>query len=140
MLRIDEITNFNFMEAIFLALIQQLNGAVFVLIALLIIAFYTFFKVGSIVTYFKETKDKNEKIDGKIDNIKDSLSTIKATTELLYQAHLKTSRKAIYDYLKECGFELTPPQHNGLKKLLQQAIPDQISAVYDESEYLIKES
>lgn len=49
------------------------------------------------------------------------------------------SRLAIYNYLKEQDFELTQDQHKGLKKLLQEAVPDEVTVVYDENSYLFEE-
>lgn len=81
------------MEAVFLALIGQLNGAIFVLVCLLFLGFFGTYKIGTIVTYFKETKDKNEKVDAKIDGIKEVLNSVKATTDLLYQTHITTVQR-----------------------------------------------
>ena len=78
------------METIILTLIQQLNSSVFILILVLILCILLAYKLGGVVTYFTETKSKNEKIDGKIDTIKDVLARVQATTDLLYQAHLST--------------------------------------------------
>lgn len=78
------------METILLALIQQLNGAVFTLIAILLVSFWLLFKSGGWVKSYGDFEKKSEKFDTKIDTIKDSLSSIKATTDLLYQAHLST--------------------------------------------------
>ena len=49
------------------------------------------------------------------------------------------NRKIIYDYLKECGCNLTEEQHKILKKFLQEALPDQVSAIYDEEGLLLEE-
>jgi hypothetical protein len=78
------------MEAVILTLIQQLNSSVFILILVLILCILLAYKLGGVVTYFTETKSKNEKIDGKVDAIKDVLAKVQATTDLLYQAHLST--------------------------------------------------
>jgi len=78
------------MDAIFMEVLQQLNGAVFTLIVVLIAIFVLLYKCGGIVQKFKIFDGKNEKIDKSIDSIKDSLAKIGATTDLLYQAHLST--------------------------------------------------
>jgi hypothetical protein len=76
------------MSAIFLALIQQLNASVFTLILILVIVFWLTYKSGGWVASYDNFENKSEKFDAKIDSIKDSLSKITATTELLYQAHI----------------------------------------------------
>ena len=78
------------MEALLVALIQQLNGAVFTLIAVLVVSFILIFKAGSISQSFKIFQKKHESIDEKIDSIKTNIAKIGATTDLLYQAHLST--------------------------------------------------
>jgi len=81
------------METVFLAIISQLNSSVLVLLAILLLALWVTYKMGSVVTYFKETKSENRRTDLKIDDIRDTLSSVKATTDLLYQAHIHTDRK-----------------------------------------------
>ncbi|HEV3244915.1 MAG TPA: hypothetical protein VG102_00990 [Candidatus Paceibacterota bacterium] len=78
------------MTEIVLALIQQLNGAVIILVCIFLIVAFLLYKAGSISTMFGEFKTKNEKIDTKLEGMQASLSEIKATANLLYQAHLKT--------------------------------------------------
>ena len=69
------------MEAVFLAIISQLNSAVFVLLAILLMAFWAAYKVGSLVTFFKETKSESKRTDLKIDDMRGTLSrTTSATT------------------------------------------------------------
>jgi len=95
------------MEAIVLALIQQLNSAVFVLVCILLIVAFLVYKAGAIVTMFGEFKDKNRKIDDKLDSMHSSLSDIKATTNLLYQAHLSTIKAASPIKLTPLGQEIS---------------------------------
>lgn len=89
------------MQTILLELIKQLNSSVFILVGILITAFWALYKIGGIVTDFKNSKEKQKSTDDKIDSyndkiyenfrtITDSLSDIKATTKLLYEAHLRT--------------------------------------------------
>ena len=78
------------MENIFLALIDKLNSSVFVLIILLLLAFWVVYRAGKITNSFKNFETKNDKIDAAIYEMKDSLLQVKATTELLYQTHLST--------------------------------------------------
>jgi hypothetical protein len=78
------------MEAILMKLLEQLNSAVFALIAILIIAFWMVYKFGGITKTFGDFKEKNKELDANIGGIKDTLATIKATTDLLYQAHIST--------------------------------------------------
>ena len=78
------------METIFIELTKQLNSSVFILITLLLLSFCVVYKAGKIVGSFKIFETKNNKIDDAIHEIKDSLSKVKAITELLYQTHLST--------------------------------------------------
>jgi len=78
------------MQALLLKLADQLNGSVFVLLAILLIAFWAIYKLGGIVNMFGLFKEKNKEIDTHIEGIKETLAAIKATTDLLYQAHLST--------------------------------------------------
>lgn len=78
------------MELIFLKLIEQLNGAVFILVAILLIAFWAIYKLGGIIKTFNFFEKKNENFDKSIDEIKSNIFSIKATTDLLYQNHLST--------------------------------------------------
>lgn len=94
------------MESVFISLIQQLNSSVFVLICILVLCFWGAYKVGGIKTYFTETKDKNDKIDGKIDSIKDVLSKVQATADLLYQSHLLTVQRQSPISLTPLGEEI----------------------------------
>lgn len=95
------------MEAIVLALIQQLNGAVFVLVCIFLIVAFLLYKAGSIVTMFGDFRTKNQKIDDKLDGMHASISEIKATTNLLYQAHLTTIRAASPIKLTPLGQEIS---------------------------------
>lgn len=94
------------MTSVLLALIQQLNSAVFVLIAILILAFWIMFKSGGWVKSYKDFESKNIKLDDKIDNIKDNIAKIQATAELLYQAHLSTIKSHSPISLTEKGKEV----------------------------------
>jgi hypothetical protein len=78
------------MPSIILKLIEQLNGAVFVLVAILAIAFWSMYKLGGIIKTFNFFEKKNENFDKAIDEMKTNIFSIKATTDLLYQSHLST--------------------------------------------------
>lgn len=78
------------MEAIILKLLDQLNSSVFTLVAILLVAFWAIYKLGGVVKTFEDVKDKHKEMDTNMSGIKDTLSSIKATTDLLYQAHLST--------------------------------------------------
>ena len=95
------------MEGIVLALIQQLNGAVFVLVCVFLIVAFLLYKAGGIVTMFGDFRSKNQKIDDKLDGMHASLSEIKATTNLLYQAHLRTIGAASPIKLTSLGQEIS---------------------------------
>jgi len=94
------------MDAIIAKLIEQLNSAVFVLLAILFFAFWAIYQLGVIIKTFRDFKDKNKDIDTHIGGIKDSLATIKATTDLLYQAHLSTVRRQSPIALTQKGEEI----------------------------------
>ena len=81
------------MEAVFLGIISQLNSSVFVLLAILVLALWVMYKMGGVVTYFRETKDEIRRTELKIDDIRDTLSSVKATTDLLYRSHLSAIHK-----------------------------------------------
>ncbi len=55
---------------------------------------------------FSGFKEKNSTIDGSIGGIKDSLATIKATTDLLYQAHLTTVKSHSPISLTQKGIDI----------------------------------
>lgn len=95
------------MEAIFLALIQQLNAAVFTLIAILVVAFWLVYKSGGWVKSYKNFEEKSEKFDIKIDLIKESIFKVQATTDLLYQSHLSTVKAHSPVSLTEKGREIS---------------------------------
>jgi len=76
------------METIFLALINKLNSSVFVLLAILLLAFWVVYIAGKITSSFRIFEKKNENIDTTLHDIKDSLAKVKATTDILYQVHL----------------------------------------------------
>lgn len=78
------------MDTLFLALIGQLNSAVFTLLLILAVAFFIVWKLSDLFSQFRHQKEKNAKLDTNLDSIKDSVASIRATTELLYQAHLST--------------------------------------------------
>jgi uncharacterized protein YoxC len=89
-----------------LALVHQLNGAVFTLIIFVILVIVLTYKAGGITTSFDGFKKNNETIDNKIDGIKTTLAEIKATTNLLYEAHLRTVRTASPPKLTPLGEEV----------------------------------
>ncbi len=78
------------MDALLAKLIDQLNSSVFTLLALLMIAFWIVYKFGGLVKTFSDFKDKHKEMDTHIGGIKDLLASIKATTDLLFQAHIQT--------------------------------------------------
>jgi len=78
------------MEAIFLELTKQLNSSVFILLAILVVAFWLIYKAGRMTESFSGFTKKSDKIDTSIDAIKESLASVKATTDLLYKKQLST--------------------------------------------------
>ncbi len=78
------------MDIILSTLIQQLNSSVFVLIAILVVVGWLLYKSGGWVQIIKDFTENKDKIDAKIGDIQSNISEIKATTGLLYQAHLST--------------------------------------------------
>lgn len=94
-------------ETLLLELIKQLNGSVFVLIVVLIVLFILVYKSGGMVNSFKNFQSKHESFDTKIDSIKDSLASIKATTDLLYQTHVQTVKAHSPLSLTEIGHKIS---------------------------------
>ncbi len=78
------------MTQVFLDLIHQLNAAVFTLIVVLCVLFWVVYKSGGWVKSYNDFESKNDKLDTKIDQIKDNIASVKATTDLLYQVHVTT--------------------------------------------------
>lgn len=91
------------MQIIFSKLIDQLNGAVFVLIAILILAFWAMYKLGGVVDRFKHFNDKHKIFEDSIDIIKNKLSDIGATVKLIYDFHLDTVKNKSPITLTEKG-------------------------------------
>lgn len=78
------------MIEILIKLMEQLNGAVFVLVAILLIAFWAVYKIGTITTLFGGYKEERKELKDDIRQIKNEVAKITATTDLLYQTHLST--------------------------------------------------
>jgi hypothetical protein len=78
------------MTSVLLELLKHLNSAVFILVCILAAAFWAIYKLGGITKTFSFFEKKNDNFDKSIDEIKTNLSSIKATTDLLYQSHLST--------------------------------------------------
>lgn len=115
-----------------LALVNQLNSSVFTLIVVLLFALWGMYKLGGIVSVFMEFKDKHKNFDASISTIKDDISAIKATTDLLYQTHLSTiqshSPLSLTDKGKKISSELnverTVTKHWGeIKDLVERSSP-----------------
>lgn len=109
------------MLELLLKLMEQLNSSIFVLLLILVGAFWACYRLGGVITNFKIFKDDSKgikdnietikeslslKIDGVRENLSDKLSGIKATTDLLYEAHLKTVEKHSPVSLTELGKRL----------------------------------
>lgn len=78
------------MGQILLDLIHQLNSAVWALIVILLAAFWAVYKLGQIIDKFGVFKEDNKDIKTDMKEMNNTLSKINATTDLLYQAHLRT--------------------------------------------------
>ena len=78
------------MTQLLLKLIDQLNGAVFVLVVILLLALWFCYKIGGIVKTFSGIEKRNDRFDENLDNIKEGLFSVKATVELLYKKELST--------------------------------------------------
>ena len=109
------------MESLILALIQQLNAAVFTLIVVLLVCFWLVYKAGGIVKTFSDYESDKTKIETKMDAMKDMLSNIRATTDLLYQAHLTTVKASSPLNLTALGREIS----DALK------IPEKVTSHWD---------
>lgn len=95
------------MQEVFLKLVEQLNGAIFTLFLILLLAFWAIFRIGRLVETFGLFKEKNTDLDKHVSTMKDSLSAIKATTDLLYQAHLSTVKSHSPISLTEKGTDIS---------------------------------
>lgn len=80
------------MAEVFLKLIEQLNSAVFVLIAILVLAFWAIYKVAAMITLFKSFKDERTETKNDLTDIKKDVAKVTATVDLLYQSHLYQSQ------------------------------------------------
>jgi hypothetical protein len=69
------------MQDIFMKLIEQLNSSVFVLLAILIFAFYAVYKIGAWKQLFLTHSDRIEKVE----RISDTVISIQTKLDLIYQ-------------------------------------------------------
>lgn len=134
------------MEIILSKLIDQLNSSVFTLLAILLVAFYAIYRLGGIVTSFTNFKDKHKDLDTTIGGVKDTLASIKATTDLLYQAHLSTLKSNSPLSLSPKGLEISraielenkvSDHWEEIKTLIQRTSP---STAYDVQTVAISEA
>ena len=95
------------MESVFIKLLEQLNSAVFILVAILLVAFWAIYKMGGLVKTFNFFEKKNEGFDKSIDEMKANIFSIKATTDLLYQSHLSTVQSHSPMSLTEIGKKIS---------------------------------
>lgn len=79
------------MLELFFKLIEQLNSSVFVLLAILILAFWAIYKVAAMVTLFKSFRDERTETKNDLTDIKKDVAKVTATVDLLYQSHLYQS-------------------------------------------------
>ncbi|MDD3066903.1 MAG: hypothetical protein PHO48_03685 [Candidatus Gracilibacteria bacterium] len=94
------------MTEVFLKLIETLNGAVFVLILLLLLAFWAIYKIARVVEKYEGFENKHKKFDDCLDNIKDSLSELKAKINILYEKNSLTVESHSPISLSKLGGEI----------------------------------
>lgn len=95
------------MLEIFLKLIEQLNSAVFVLIAILALAFWAIYKIAKMITLFNGFKEERTEIKTDLTDIKNNVAKTTATVDLLYQSHLSTVKSHSPLSLTEKGKEIS---------------------------------
>ncbi|MFH1564619.1 MAG: hypothetical protein ABIC82_02090 [bacterium] len=76
------------MLELFLKLIEQLNSSVFVLLAILVLAFWAIYKIAAMVTLFGGFKEERAETKKDLTDIKKDVAKVTATVDLLYQSHL----------------------------------------------------
>jgi len=94
------------METVFLKLTEQLNSSVFTLIAILALAFFLCYKIACVVTKFSGLEERNNKFEGNVDSIKETLLKIKTTNDLMYERFRKTVKSHSPISLTEKGIEI----------------------------------
>ncbi len=72
------------MIELLIKLVEQLNGAVFVLVVILIVAFWATYKLSGIISLFGGFKEERTDLKLDIKTIKNDLSNVSATVKLLY--------------------------------------------------------
>lgn len=85
------------------AIVEQLNAAVFTLLAILGAALWGMFKLGEVTKSFKDYLSDKEQLDKKLGEFQKTLADVNATSNLLYQAHLSTVQKKSPLSLTEIG-------------------------------------
>lgn len=95
------------MEGLFLKLIEQLNGAVFTLLGILIVIFWAIYKLGGLSTKFGKFEEERIETKKDLTEIKKDVAKITATVDLLYQHHLSTIKNRSPLSLTEKGEEIS---------------------------------
>ncbi|MFH1029647.1 MAG: hypothetical protein V1770_00120 [bacterium] len=78
------------MSEIIIKLIGQMNISVFVLMLILIFAFWAAYQIGKMVNKFGGFEKERQETRDNLTSIKDNMAKINATVELLYKSHLST--------------------------------------------------
>jgi hypothetical protein len=105
------------MTDIFLKLIEQLNSSVFVLLGILVVAFWSLFRMGKFSEQFSQHKTKIEKVD----TLSDRIIELTVKVDLIYQNTNPNKTVAA-----QSPISITP---NG-KKIAEKINADQIMRKY----------
>lgn len=95
------------MQELFLKLLEQLNGAVFVLLGILILAFWCVYKIATLITIFNGFKEERTETKSDLSDIKKDIAKTAATVGLLYQSHLSTVKSQSPLSLTTVGKEIS---------------------------------
>ena len=102
------------MVNLFLKLIEQLNGSVFILTVILMFAFFLTYKIGGVIKSFCGIESRNDKFEKNIDGIKDDLADIKAVNKIIYKHFTDTVKGQSPISLTEKGEKIA--DKTGLKE------------------------
>lgn len=78
------------MPDLLLKLAEQLNSSVFVLLVILVVAFWATFKLAKVISQHENFCKKQDNFDGTIDTIKEDIHAIKAKVDIIYNRNLDT--------------------------------------------------
>lgn len=95
------------METIFLTLLQQLNGALFILVLVAIVCFWCVWKLSAVVTLFHGFTEERKETKEDLRQIRIDISKIEGTVHLLSTKYLSTIQSQSPLNLSEKGQEIS---------------------------------